>query len=264
MITEATIVVEDKSEYFDKISESYRDMDIEEMPVRRYCEIYTLQELLGDLTGQSVLDLGCSDGFFTRLCKQWGAARAVGVDLSPEMIALAQETEATHRLGVEYQIDDILNLRQIGQFDVVFMPFTLNFAQTRQELLSMCQNTYKNLKPKARFISMNDHPSLLPESNVAFEKYGLTKSFTPPLHDGDPVTVTIIRPDKNHNKQSVSFTAHYFSSAAFEWALQSAGFEQVQWHSTRISPEGLHKYGADFWADYLTHPSVVFIESIKA
>jgi ubiquinone/menaquinone biosynthesis C-methylase UbiE len=59
----------------------------------RDAEWYSLRERLGDLSGLSVLDLACGDGMGTRLIMQWGAARVVGVDISAQMIALAQQRE---------------------------------------------------------------------------------------------------------------------------------------------------------------------------
>jgi SAM-dependent methyltransferase len=47
-------------------------------------------ELLGDLTGRTVVDAGCGGGRAVAELAERGA-RAVGVDLDPEMIAVAQE-----------------------------------------------------------------------------------------------------------------------------------------------------------------------------
>ena len=47
-------------------------------------------ELLGDLTGRTVVDAGCGAGRAVAELGERGA-RAVGVDLDPEMIAVARE-----------------------------------------------------------------------------------------------------------------------------------------------------------------------------
>ena len=49
------------------------------LPFRVYSEIPNHLELLGDLRGRSVIDLACGEGFYTRLIRQSGAARVVGV-----------------------------------------------------------------------------------------------------------------------------------------------------------------------------------------
>ncbi len=38
-----------------------------------------------DLTGKSVLDIGCSEGFFAREAEQRGASRIVGIDTAPHL-----------------------------------------------------------------------------------------------------------------------------------------------------------------------------------
>ena len=58
---------------------------------------YTFFRMVGALDGQSVLDLACGFGFYTRLLKQRGAAQVIGVDISPEMIRLAHQQEQASR-----------------------------------------------------------------------------------------------------------------------------------------------------------------------
>ena len=54
-------------------------------------------ELIGDPTGKDVLDVACGEGFYSRLIRQRGAAKVVGVDLSAGMVELARKQEA--RIG---------------------------------------------------------------------------------------------------------------------------------------------------------------------
>jgi ubiquinone/menaquinone biosynthesis C-methylase UbiE len=56
-------------------------------------ESYTVLRMVGPLEGRRVLDLACGVGFYTRLLKQHGAAEVLGVDISPEMVHLAQQQE---------------------------------------------------------------------------------------------------------------------------------------------------------------------------
>jgi tRNA (mo5U34)-methyltransferase len=63
-----------------------------------------------DLSGKSVLDLGCNGGFFSLQMKRRGAARVVAVDLDPRY--LAQARLAAEVTGVE------LELRELSVYDV--------------------------------------------------------------------------------------------------------------------------------------------------
>ncbi len=38
------------------------------------------------------------------------------------------------------------------------------------------------------------------------------------------------------------------------------GFQDVRWHSPRVSPEGLQKFGQDFWQDFIDYQPIVGIE----
>ncbi|MFB9322171.1 methyltransferase domain-containing protein [Cryptosporangium minutisporangium] len=62
-------------------------VDAQPMAVRLRTRSY---ELLGDLTGRTVVDAGCGGGRAVAEMAERGA-RAIGVDLDPQMIAVAQE-----------------------------------------------------------------------------------------------------------------------------------------------------------------------------
>ena len=84
-------------EEYDAIANAYRDF--KRLPFREYIERYTLFEMLGDVRGKKVLDMACGDGFYTRLLKQAGASGVTGVDVSAEMIRLAEQEELRNPLG---------------------------------------------------------------------------------------------------------------------------------------------------------------------
>ena len=118
---------------YDGIAEAYRDS--RRLPFRRYVEAYSLFEILGDLRGTRVLDLACGDGFYTRMVKAAGALEVTGVDLSAEMIRLAEEEERARPLGCRYLHRDAATLDRPGQVDLVVAVYLLNYARTREELL---------------------------------------------------------------------------------------------------------------------------------
>jgi 2-polyprenyl-3-methyl-5-hydroxy-6-metoxy-1,4-benzoquinol methylase len=80
-------------------------------------EEYTVLEVLGDLTGLSVLDLACGEGYYSRLFRANGASRVVGVDLSEKMIELARASEAQSPLGIEYAACDVAVFRPDERFE---------------------------------------------------------------------------------------------------------------------------------------------------
>ncbi len=244
--------------YYDTIAEQYKKT--KELPRSLHIDEYTYFSLVGDLTRKSLLDLACGEGFFTRKIKHKGAARVVGVDISPKMIELARREEAQEPLGIEYIVCDVLKLVKIGSFDLVVASYLLNYAQTKEELLKMCQTIYANLKPGGRFVTINDNLEQSPESYAIGEKYGYTKSISEPLQEGTPITLTYRIPG---DKKTFSFDNYYLSKATYEWAFRTAGFQEIRWHKPIVSPEGVREFGQEFWQDFLDYAPILGIECLK-
>src|SRR6266850_7885161 len=81
-----------------------------------------IEPLLPDVTGKTVLDIGCSSGFFSLKMKELGASYVLGVDAGEQQKAIAQAQFAAEMLGldVDFRILSVYDLREIGrEFDVV-------------------------------------------------------------------------------------------------------------------------------------------------
>src|SRR5256885_2382549 len=80
-----------------------------------------LLEACGEVRGQKALDLGCGQGYFSRLLAGAGAA-VTGIDLSDALVARAAELEAAEPLGVTYlRMDaaEIASRFEPGAYDLV-------------------------------------------------------------------------------------------------------------------------------------------------
>lgn len=66
-------------------------------------------ELLPPVNGLHGLDIGCGEGYNTRLLAGRGA-RVAAVDIAPAFIEAAQQTEAAEPLGIRYQVGSALAL----------------------------------------------------------------------------------------------------------------------------------------------------------
>lgn len=117
---------------YDVIAEQYRESKW--MLFHHYIERYTIAELLGDLRDRTVLDLACGKGVYAREFKRSGAAAVTGVDLSAQMIALAEAKERKEPLGCRYVCEDAATFPPSAQVDVVAALYLLNYARTRMEL----------------------------------------------------------------------------------------------------------------------------------
>ncbi|ARV62594.1 SAM-dependent methyltransferase [Nostocales cyanobacterium HT-58-2] len=243
---------------YDSIAQQYKKS--KQLPFRLHIEAYTYFHLLGNLVGKSILDLACGEGFYTRQFKLQGAARVIGVDISEKMIELARQEETREPQDIEYILGDVFELGNIGSFDLVVASYLLNYAQTREQLLKMCQSIFANLKPGGRFITINNNDSQPPESYLNTEKYGFIKSIDSPLMEGTPIKYTHAIPASN---QKFTFYNYYLSTATYEWAFGNAGFKEVRWQKPIVSPQGVEEFGQEFWQDFLNCVPIVGIECLK-
>jgi SAM-dependent methyltransferase len=76
---------------------------------------------VGDLGGQTVLDVGCGTGRYSVECARRGAAQVVGVDFAPHMIDFARHAAAQHGVAdrCEFVCADFLTHHFDDGFDVV-------------------------------------------------------------------------------------------------------------------------------------------------
>jgi tRNA (mo5U34)-methyltransferase len=76
-----------------------------------------------DLTGKTVLDVGCNAGFYAFEMKRRGAARVVGVDTDERYLAQARLASSVLSLDVEFLPLDVYRVAELGErFDlVIFM-----------------------------------------------------------------------------------------------------------------------------------------------
>jgi len=226
-----------------------------QQPWRQYIECFTLFELIGDLAGTDVLDLACGEGYYTRQLKERGAARVVGVDVSTGMIELARKQEAEQPLGIEYRVGDARNLRFAERFDLVVAGYLLNYASGREELLAMCRTIADCLKPGCRFVSVNNYPAQPRAEFPLGRPYGFVKSADEEPRDGTPIVWTFFL-----ETGPLCITNYQLSIDTHEAVFAEAGFRQVRWHEPRLMLEGAAAYGEAYWADFMQHPPVTFIE----
>ena len=248
---------------YDEIAERYNKVKSSFIITRHYHIIsYTMQRLLGDISGKSVLDLACGEGLYTREFAQMGASRVVGVDISERMLSLAIEREALAPLGIEYTHSAAQDLGKIGDFDVVAAVFLLHYAQTREQLCKMCKTAFDNLRPGQRFVTVANDFEIkgfdYPASD-GFKKYGYgIRASSVPLQEGSVMTITLAG-----DGEEVHYDGYYFSREIYEWALTAAGFRTINWHKLLLPPEVERADGRDFWELFTETSPGIIIECYK-
>lgn len=242
------------SAVYDSIAADYKKA--KKQPWRLYVESFTLFDLVGDLTGKSVLDLACGEGYHTRALKRHGAARVVGVDVSPKMVELARQEEAREPLGIEYVVQDALSLALAERFDLVTATYLFNYARTPEELAAMARSVSSVLEPGGRLVGVNDNV-LQPVAEYGASKlYGFIRSVDAERREGTPIHYTFWV-----EGQELHFDNYYLAPETYASAFREAGLKDLTWHRPRVSPTGVKESGADYWTAFLEKPPVIFLEA---
>ena len=149
--------------------------------------------LLGDARGKNILDLGCGTGENIIALTKHGADRVVGMDVSPELIALAEQrikrtgagAKATVKIGSAYDtslpsesVDVIFCIALIHHLDIAAVRNEMHRILTKNGSIVLSEPTrfspsyarLRNLLPEREDISDYEHP--LTEDELAlFTKY---------------------------------------------------------------------------------------------
>lgn len=239
---------------YDHIAKEYRDS--KQLSFRKYIEEYTLFQLAGDITGLKMLDLACGEGIYTRKLKQRGALEALGVDLSAEMIALAEEAENTQPEGCKYLVHDVLTLDFIDEYDVVLGMYLLNYATCKEELLQFCKIAYQHLTSGGRFLGFNDNPHNIPAYYPTYQKYGFVKETPENRQEGAPIKYRMFNPDGTE----FSFHNFYLAPETYEQAFSQAGFKTFHWEGPFLQTD---EHENPYWSDFMAQPPMIGFVAYK-
>jgi SAM-dependent methyltransferase len=239
---------------YDQIATQYQES--KRAPWREWIERYSLLDLIGDPTGLSVVDFACGEGYYTRLVKERGAGRTLGIDLSPGMIELARQQEISHPLGIEYRVADAREARLEEPFDLAVAAYLLNYARDRAELAAMCRSLAASVRPGGRFVTVNCNPAIDFSLTPSYRRYGFDVHVPQGMYEGAPVVWTLYVSDR-----SIEVENYHLPCKAHERALLSAGFSEVRWHAPRLEPE--QEDQCEALATFLDHPPIALVECFK-
>ena len=238
---------------YDAIAEQYRRT--RESPVRRHIEAYTLWQLLGDVHGLRVLDLGCGEGHYARQLAAAGAARVLGVDASPAMIELARAAEAESPLGIEYRCSTVQGMPDLERFDLVLGAYLLHYAEDVADLGLMCRRVAAHVAPGGRFVGLNENPDQSADACAGYAQYGFSKRPARPRREGSAITYAMAS-----GRAMIRFEVRWYSRDCYAQALSAAGFGEVRWHPLLLDPAATAATAArpaEYWREYLENPPVL-------
>lgn len=117
----------------------------------------SLLEVLGDVRGLRVLDVGCGNGYLARRAARAGAAAVTGIDQTSAIIERARGHEAQAPLGVRYLVTDAAFMSELeaGSFDVAFSNMALMDMPRADAAMA---EVARVLVPGGRFVFSISHP----------------------------------------------------------------------------------------------------------
>lgn len=166
---------------------------------------------------QSILDVGCGGGFFTKkLAQKYPNAHIVGIDLNPHAIAFAKKRNALPNLSFELRSEEKLN-EPPKSFDVVLSTLVCHHL-TDENIISLLSSARQIAKKKVIINDLHRHP-------LAYYFFKLTSPLFFPnrliQHDG-PLSIRKGFTKKELttllNKAGLSYSLKW--KWAFRWLLE--------------------------------------------
>ena len=134
--------------------EGYKTLRAGETNYNDLLEQPAMAKMLPDLTGKTVLDLGCGYGHNCIDFVNRGAKRVLGVDISEKMLAVAKE-ESAHN-NIEYRnmsMTDISNLDE--KFDFIYSSLAFHYVK---DFEAFANDMYSILNPGGQLLFSQEHP----------------------------------------------------------------------------------------------------------
>ncbi|EJU05938.1 S-adenosyl-L-methionine-dependent methyltransferase [Dacryopinax primogenitus] len=143
---------------YDSIARIYTDAT-ESSLHNTYIERPAMRQLIGNVTGLDVLDLGCGTMILGSKLLEEGAASVTGVDGSSEMLHLASQrikAEWKPRVSLaEHDLNRPLHLPDAKMYDLIVSSLALHYLEDWKPVLG---SAHILLKPRGRFILSVHHP----------------------------------------------------------------------------------------------------------
>ena len=202
---------------YQNIAESYAKA-VKTKDYNAYIERPALRVLVGDIAGQRVLDAGCGPGTNIQWLLDQGASAVVGIDFSPNMLAVAQQHAGPN---VTLQVADMtqpLPFLESASFDLVFSSLVVHYIEDQAALFT---DLARALRPGGHFIFSTGHPMTERE-----------------YHPGDYFETRLVHEQwRGFAAEPIDISFYIRPLSAITEALAQAGFVIERLTEARVVPE---------------------------
>jgi len=121
-----------------------------------YCPDEDELNLLGNVKGKKILEIGCGGGQCSIAFAKNGAI-CTGIDISDKQINYAKNLAEKNKVKINFLNGDFQNLKQFksNSFDIVFSAYALQYSP---DFKKVCQQVNRILKKDGIFVFSFDHP----------------------------------------------------------------------------------------------------------
>ncbi|KAJ2982429.1 hypothetical protein NQ176_g1387 [Zarea fungicola] len=224
---------------YKQISGQYGILD--QLPYREMEVANVLSALkLVSLQDKNVIDFACGTGFYSEKLLEWGAGSVTGVDISPEMLSLAESRleKTKFASSVRFIAGDGAFPQSYAPnnspeyYDLAFAGWFLNYSGTQESLTAMFRTVALNLKPGGLFMAIVPHPTedlharAAASAKAPFTRMHPRNDYTPgQLPSGDGWGLRV-----NLDDDGTNFMTYHLLPRVYEQAARSAGFDgRLEW-----------------------------------
>ena len=102
-------------------------------------------KLLGNVENNEILDLGCGQGYFSRLLEKQGAI-VTGIDLSEDLIKIANQRNQEQDLRIKYFVSNAADLKVLenNKFDIIVSNMAFMDIENIEKTIEECSRVLKN------------------------------------------------------------------------------------------------------------------------
>jgi ubiquinone/menaquinone biosynthesis C-methylase UbiE len=218
-----------------------------------------LLDACGPVDGLDVIDLGCGQGYFSRLLAGAGA-RVLGIDLSENLIGHARRIEKTSKSGAVFRVLEASRVAHQWPEESFDLATACVSFQDMADAAAVAESVFRVLKRRGRFVFSIPHPATVtPYREWERDDSGTKKALKVDRYfDSGP---RVLRWEMARLEQH--WETPYWSRTIEEWTdiLADAGFLIARLREPQPTPEAVLRVPA--LEDGCRLPSFLIFDAIK-
>ncbi len=154
----------DNKEFFNY----YKDMRDSKINANELIEIPIIKSMLPDVKDMKILDIGCGEGELSRYFAEHGAKSVLGLDISQNMIDLANKQNTYNNVSFKIlAMEDLSTLTE--KYDMIFSSLAVHYVEDFDKLMKDISSL---LNPNGILLFSQEHPIVLaPILQKGMKKY---------------------------------------------------------------------------------------------